>query len=262
MEDKVLAQDLDVELYDLSVADWPGEMDFYHAAAARAHAHGEVVLEVACGTGRVAIRLAEAGVQVTGLDHSPAMLSVAHSKSSGLSNIRWVQADMRDFALGARFGLVIVPGHAFQNIHTADDQLACLTCIRRHLAPAGTLVVHLDHQDPDWLGEIGRQPFKTIRYGDKLAHPDNGRTYRMSYSWAYERATQTAILQKAWEELDAADAVLERHDNEPVRLHCVFRQEMEHLARRAGFEIEAVYGEFAGHDLRDDSEEMIWILKN
>ena len=60
------AQELNVELYDLYVGDWPDEMDFYQAAAAQAYARGEAVLEVACGTGCVAIRLAEAGVQVNG----------------------------------------------------------------------------------------------------------------------------------------------------------------------------------------------------
>lgn len=255
-------QNLNVELYDLYVGDWSGEMDFYNTAAAQADARGEAVLEVACGTGRVAICVAMAGVQVTGLDYSPAMLGVARSKSRGMTNMHWVEADMRDFALGARFGLAIIPGHAFQNIHTADDQLACLTCIRRHLTPGGTLIIHLDHQDLDWLGEIGINPFKTVKYGDKLTHPVTGQICRMSYTWAYERATQTAIFRNAWEVLDADDAVMERYDNEPARIHCVFRQEMEHLARRAGFEVDAVYGDFSGHDLQDDSEEMIWVLLN
>jgi hypothetical protein len=168
---------------------------------------------------------------------------------------------MRDFELGARFGLVIIPGHGFQNIHTADDQFACLTCIRRHLSPDGTVIVHLDHQDLDWLGEIGKHPFQTVKYGDKLTHPVTGQICRMSYTWAYERATQTAIFQNAWEVLDADDVVVERYDNEPLRIHCVFRQEMEHLTRHVGFEIDAVHGDFSGHDLQDDSEEMIWVLK-
>ena len=255
------ASDLNVELYDLYVGDWPGEMDFYRAAAERAHARSETLLEIACGTGRVVIQLAKMGVQVTGLDLSPTMLEIARSKSSQMTNVLWVQADMRDFALGERFGLVMIPGHAFQNIHTADDQRACLTSIRRHLAPGGTLIVHLDHQDLDWLGEIGRHPFMEVRNGDKLVHPVTGQIYRRSYSWAYERATQTAICQNAWEVLDAEESVLERYDNDPVRLHCVFRQEMEHLTRRAGFDINAVYGDFSRNDLQDDSEEMIWVLE-
>lgn len=252
---------LDAELYDLYVGDWRGEIDFYLSMAQQAQANGGAVLEVACGTGRVAIRLAQAGIDVTGLDRSAAMLDIARSKSAGLNNIRWVQADMRDFELYQQFGLAIIPGHAFQNIHTAADQVACLTCIHGHLAPDGTLVVHLDHQEMDWLGDIGQRPFADMEYGKKLTHPTTGQTYRMVYSWAYERSTQTAIFEKAWELVGTDDVVLERFDNQPVRLHCVFRSEMEHAAHRAGFAVEAVYGDFLRNDLDDNSSEMIWILK-
>ncbi len=83
----------------------------------------------------------------------------------------------------------------------------------------------------------------------------------MSKSWAYERATQTAILKMAWEILDANDAIIARYENEPLRLHCVFRNEMEHLARRVGFRVEAVYGDFARNDLGENSTDMIWVLQ-
>lgn len=256
-----IPKNVEAELYDLWVSDWPGEMEFYYAWAAEARAREEAVLEVACGTGRVAIRLAQTGVQVTGLDSSPAMLEVARNKSAGITTAQWVQADMRDFDLSARFGLVIIPGHAFQHMNTADDQVACLACIRRHLSPGGTLIVHLDHQWLPWLGDINLNPFQTVTHGDKLTHPDTGQIYRTAKSWAYERATQTAILKTVWELLDADDAIIARYENEPVRLHCVFRNEMEHLARRVGFRVEAVYGDFARSDLGEDSRDMIWVLR-
>lgn len=81
------------QVYDSCVADWPGEIYFYRQLVAEAKAKNQVVLELACGTGRVAIRLAQEGAQVVGLDLSPAMLAVARLKSSGLSKIRWVQDD-------------------------------------------------------------------------------------------------------------------------------------------------------------------------
>ena len=251
-----------VALYDLSVGDWDGEMDFYHAWARQAHAQGQAVLEIACGTGRVAIRLAQAGVVVTGLDHSAAMLDIARAKSTEMSNLRWVQADMRDFELEALFGLAIIPGHAFQNINTAEDQAACLISIRRHLTDNGVLIVHLDRPAEDWLGDIGQHPFETIDYGEKLVHPVTGQICRSAYSWGYERATQTAIYRNTWEILDANDVVIERHDEPPRRLQCVFRNEMEHAARRAGFVVEALYGDFHRSPLQDDSESMIWVLRN
>ncbi len=144
------------QTYDASVSDWPGEIDFYQELAAEANADGQSVLEVACGTGRVAMRLARDGVEVVGLDLSSAMLDVAREKSAGMSNMRWVQGDMRSLELGEAFGLVIIPGQAFHNMLTVADQIACLKSIRRHLVPGGVLVVHLDHQDVSWLGDLRR----------------------------------------------------------------------------------------------------------
>lgn len=254
-------ENLNVELYDLYVGDWPDELEFYQAYAAQAHARGATILEVACGTGRIAIRLAQTGVPLIGLDHAPAMLDIARANSADLPHVRWIEADMRDFTLDTTVRLAIIPGHAFQNIHTPDDQAATLACIRRHLAPDGTLIVHLDHQNVAWLGEIGNHPFERVRYGSKITHPQTGATCRMAYSWAYERATQTAIYKNAWEELDEHDQPVARHDNDPIRLHCVFYNEMAHLAARTGFAVVAVYGDFARGPLTDASEEMIWVLR-
>lgn len=144
------------QTYDASVPDWPGEIDFYQEMAVEAKRSGGAVLEIACGTGRVAIRLAREGVNVVGLDLSPQMLAVAREKSVRLENMRWVQGDMRSFEMGETFGLAIIPGHAFQNLNTPHDQVACLECIGRHLRPGGFLVVHLDHQDLSWLAACRR----------------------------------------------------------------------------------------------------------
>ena len=150
------AREFYAQTYDVSVSDWSGEIDFYRELAAEANSNGRAVLEVACGTGRVAMRLARDGVEVVGLDYSSTMLDVAREKSAGMSNIRWVQGDMRSFELGEAFGLVIIPGQAFHNMLTVADQIACLKSIRRHLVPGGVLVVHLDHQNVSWLGDLRR----------------------------------------------------------------------------------------------------------
>ena len=102
------------ETYDASVPDWPGEIDFYREMSAEIKPRGQALLEVACGTGRVGIRLAKDGINVVGLDLSADMLAVAKKKSQDLTNIRWVQADMRSFDMDEKFGLAIITGHAFQ----------------------------------------------------------------------------------------------------------------------------------------------------
>ncbi len=248
--------------YDVSASDWPGEIDFYRQLAERTKSEGRRVLEVACGTGRIAIRLAKEGVDVVGLDLSLAMLEVAKEKSAGITNVRWVQGDMRSFELVEVFRLAIIPGHAFQNILTPHDQIACLQSIKRHLEPNATLVVHLDHQNVDWLGDLLRDKGSVFEEAERFMHPATGRQIRTSRAWSYERSTQTAIVQTIWEEIDAGGEVVDRWESGPIRLHCVFRFEMDHLLALAGYEVEALYGDFFKSELKDDSEEMVWVARN
>lgn len=101
------------QIYDVSVSDWPGELAFYRELAAGAERSGGAILEIACGTGRIATRLAQDGFTVVGLDTSPQMLEVARQKGQGMDNLRWVRSDMRSFDLGEAFTLITIPGHSF-----------------------------------------------------------------------------------------------------------------------------------------------------
>jgi SAM-dependent methyltransferase len=247
------------QTYDARVSDWPGELDFYRALAAEATARGHAVLELACGTGRVAIRLAESGARVTGLDRSPLMLDIAREKGCRLENLAWVEADMRDFDLAERSGLVIVPGHSFQNLLAPEDQLAALRAIRRHLLPDGTLVLHLDHLDFDWLGELVGSKGGVLEPAEEFMHPTTGLRVCTSRAWSYEPATQTAIASTVWEEI-RMDGV-RRVERGPTQYHCFFPCEVHHLLALSGFEVCAVYGDFHRAPLEDSSDDMIWVAK-
>jgi hypothetical protein len=96
---------------------------------------------------------------------------------------------------------------------------------------------------------------------EQFKHPDTGHQICASRAWTYEPSTQTAIVQTAWEEVNANGQIFNRIERDTIRLHCVFRFEMEHLLARAGFKIEAVYGDFFRHELQDESPGMIWIAK-
>ena len=93
-------EQLSAELYDVSVPDWDGEIDFYRELAREAKARGQSVLEVACGTGRVTLRLAQEGVDIVGTDLDEEMLKIARRKGEEVPNVRWVQGDMRTLDLG------------------------------------------------------------------------------------------------------------------------------------------------------------------
>jgi len=255
------ANGLYAELYDASGVGWPGEIDFYRRLADEATARGEDVLEVACGTGRVALALAREGARVTGIDRSPEMIRVARAKTGAAANPRWVEADMRAFDLGQRFGLVLIPAHSFQFMLTPEDQIACLACVGRHLAPGGRLVLHLDHQDLDWLGGLPHEQPGTWQAGEEVVHPGTGRRLRRFYAWSYQRASQTATVVLAWEEVTGDGGPGGRRELAPMPQHCAFRFEIAHLLARAGLGVEAVYGDFAGRALGDESSEMIWVAR-
>lgn len=99
---------------------------------------GGPVLEFACGSGIVALPVAERGLAVTGVDLAAPMLAHAQSKAAqrGLS-VEWVHADARDVDLGRRYPFVYITGNAFQAFLTRTDQDACLRTVRRHLAFGG-----------------------------------------------------------------------------------------------------------------------------
>jgi len=114
--------------------------------ASGAHVHGEAdlvellrpstVLDVGCGTGRVAIELARRGIEVVGVDADPSMLAVARSRQG---EITWIQADMTTLELARRFSLVLMAGNV--PLFTAPGTEGALVArCAAHLAPGGLLV--------------------------------------------------------------------------------------------------------------------------
>ncbi len=249
------------DTYDAATPDWPAEIAFYQQLAVEALGAGGAILELGCGTGRVAIRLAQSGASVVGLDLSAQMIEAARRKSAGLDNIRWLCGDMRRFRLGQQFALILIPGHSFQHLNSAGDQVACLRCIERHLLPGGRLVVHLDHQDVRWLGGLLNGQGGMFQAAEQFRHPATGHLVQALRAWSYEPATQTAVSKTMWEERGEDGSLVRRWQSAPRRLHCLFRFEMEHLLARAGFAVEAVYGAFSCTPLTDASSEMIWLAR-
>jgi ubiquinone/menaquinone biosynthesis C-methylase UbiE len=236
-----------------------GDTSFYLGLAREAAASGQAVLELAVGTGRVAIEVAKEGIEVVGLDLSPAMLDVARRKAEGVTQLTLVEGDMADFQLGRRFGLIYIPFRSFLLLSTVEQQKACLRCVREHLAPGGRLALNFFNPDiplmAAWMGPArqGLRPAgeTAARDGSPAAHWQTRR---------YLTSTQQIDETRIEERLDKEGAVLSRVYRK-LALRYVFRYEMQHLLELSGFEIEALYGGFGGEPFSDSSTEMVWVAR-
>ena len=113
-----------------------------------ARAQDGPVLDVGAGTGRVALALAAAGVEVVALDRDPVLLEALRERADGLP-VRTVTADAREFALDERFTLILAPMQTVQLLGGEAGRAGFLRCSLRHLAPGGLLAAAIaDELEP------------------------------------------------------------------------------------------------------------------
>jgi SAM-dependent methyltransferase len=236
-----------------------GDLGFYLQLAQR---HGPRVLEVGCGTGRVLLPLAKAGCEVTGVDASAHMLALLRDKLDSERNLaghaRLEQADMRDFRLEPErpFDLAIVAVKTFAYLLEHADQRRCLQTIAQHLRPGGVLALDLLHPTPDWIGE----PIGQLRQDLIATNGDGVTVSRVESVVSVDLARQVRVIRSAYEVIDAHGNVVQKRFVEwPYRW--THRFEAELLLERYGFEVEAVYGGYAGEPFASDSPAMIFVTR-
>ena len=218
-----------------------GDTGFFIEAA---RAAGGRVIEVGCGTGRVLIPTARAGVEITGIDLSPCMLAecrqrLAREPAEVQSRARLLEADMRDFSLPEKFRLATIPFRAFQHLSSVEDQLACLACIHRHLEPGGALI--LDIFNP-WLEALTMPHGEEIEEEPEFTTPGGRRVIRKHRIVAHNRFEQVNRIELIYY-VTHPDGRKERLVH-AFDMRYLFRFEAEHLLARAGYTVEHVYADF------------------
>lgn len=119
----------------------------------------KTILDMGCGTGRLAAALAELGHKVTGADPAAAMLDIARRRPGG-DKVEWVRSDAGGLSLATRFDLIIMTGHAFQKLLTDEAVASALRAFARLLAPEGRLAFEtrnpLKREWETWIPERSR----------------------------------------------------------------------------------------------------------
>ena len=232
------------ELYDFVVPyATRGDVEFF---VEESRAANGPVLEVGCGTGRVLIPTARAGIPIFGLDNSAAMLKRCRAKleeepAEVRARVELREGDMRDVTLGQRFALVTIPFRPFQHLLTVDDQLACLTSIHRHLEPGGRLILDLFNPSLDYLAN--RPIGEVLPEGPPVDLPDGRRLERHFCITAQDRFTQVNDIELIYDVTESDGR--KRRALHTFRMRYLFRYEAEHLLARAGFAVDQLY---AGYD--------------
>jgi SAM-dependent methyltransferase len=203
------------------------------------------VLEVACGSGRVLIPTARAGVSIVGLDASAQMLAKCRSSlhrepEEVQGRVTLVHADMRDFDLRRTFPLVTTPFRAFQHLLTVEDQIACLTCVRRHMSKDGRFVLDLFNPSLEML--VNKEVGVEFVADPAFLLPDGRAVERHAKIIRHNRFTQVTDNEFIYCITDKSGEV--QHIVHPFSMRNTFKFEMEHLLHRVGFVVEQVYADF------------------
>jgi len=216
---------------------------------------GGKALELGVGTARLAIQLARAGVEVWGIDNSPHMLRAAEAKLAEegpdvRSHVHLRQADVRDFNLPERFGLVYFPSFSFDHLLTWNDQTAALRCVLRHLALNGAFAFDLAHAPKIEAGSGW--------FVERKALDDRRTVVRLGFHKT--NAEKRLMTMDLWYELYEDGRMLERyHEGGEVYVHDP--DSVKRLLVENRFEIAKWYGGHEKERFTDSSKMMVIVAR-
>lgn len=241
LEDRLYTDADLVQFYDLENG-WGPDVEF----CASLCQHADSLLDLGCGTGLFAARMAVCGTaRVTGVDPARAMLEVARSRAGG-DRVNWVEASAQSVRLGQKFDLIVLTGHAFQVFLTEADRRAVLQTIQAHLAPNGRFI--FDTRNPaveEWREWTPAQSQRVIDHptlGQVRAWNDveqDEETQVVTYGTFYEPSSGGAVL------------------SAQSRIAFPYREELVRLMAETGLTAVDWFGDWQGGPLGSDRPEII-----
>jgi SAM-dependent methyltransferase len=204
-------------------------------------AGGGRVLELAIGTGRVAVPLVERGVPVTGIELSAPMVAMLREKADEAA-IPVVMGDMATTTAPGEYALVYLVFNTISNLLTQDEQVACFRNAARHLEPGGRFVIEL------WVPDLRRLP------------PDRAATVEVSEPGyllvdTYDVLRQHVVSHHVRFEGNRQASV----GRSPHRY--VWPAELDLMGRLAGFELESRHADWSGADFTATSDSHVSVYR-
>lgn len=242
--------------FDMDYLDYADDLPALQALARRT---GGPLLELGCGTGRLAVPLAAAGFRVTGVDLSPEMLAFARARSASVrkaaAGLTWVEGDFSHAQLGGPYQLAFIVMNTFLHLLSQEEQLTALRHWHAHLAPGGTLLIDILAPSVDELAGLDGQ----AQLDKSWRNPETGATVLKWVARTVEPAEQIMHVAMIYDE-SASDGNLQR-TVVAFDLRYLWRFEAELLLEKAGFTIEAVYGGWDLEPYDSGSERLILIAR-
>jgi SAM-dependent methyltransferase len=250
-------------LYDLDLAEDPGDLGLYMALARRT---GGPILELAVGSGRVAVPLATDGHAVVGVDLDPAMLERARARAAAAgtevaTRLTLVEGDMTEAArLGAvaeagPYALAFVALNSILLLASAERQRAAIRAMAQTLAPGGIAIVDAWQPTPaDLVAFDGRLSLEWLR-----EDPETGREVTKTAAAWYDSATRLVTLTTIFEEGVAGTAPARWTRQDALRL--ITADELAGWAMDAGLEVEQLAGDHDLGSLEPGSDRVILVAR-
>ncbi|MGB8331910.1 MAG: methyltransferase [Polyangiales bacterium] len=219
---------------------------------------GGPVLELGAGTGRVALAIVKAGVDLVGVESMPPMLEQARKQRDRLprnarQRLELRRADLERLRLRRKFPLVIAPFNVWMHLYTRAQIERGFATVRHHLTDGGRFVFDVLLPDPSCLA---RDPFKAYR-GGVVRHPRDGVRYRYSEYFSYDPVTQIETVIMDFEHPDRKGESF----CTPLTQRQFFPAELEALLHYNGFIVESHTGDFDGKPITPSTESQIIIAR-
>ena len=250
-------------LYDLDLSEDPGDVDLYRALARR---RGGPIVELAVGTGRIAVPLAGDGHHIVGVDNDPAMLDRGRDRVSGADReiaerVRLIEddltaADRNDrVASGGPYELAILALNSILLLPSVAGQRAALGAIARLLAPGGIAVVDAWQPSPaDLVAFDGRVSLEWLR-----TDPETGDEVTKQLAAWYDHLRRIVTLTTIFEGGKHGEPARRWIRNDALRL--VSGDELGAFAEDVGLQVEQLAGDYELGALHGGSDRVVLVAR-